>query len=84
MHLPAWFVLLVVLALVLAVAYQLVTHRYGWRIIAYWIVVFAGLLGFELAAETLGLNFTRLGDLRLLPDLMGAGLALSLLWFMGV
>jgi hypothetical protein len=32
----------------------------------------------------LGWNVTRLGDLRLLPDMLGAAAVLAVLWFLGI
>jgi hypothetical protein len=81
---PPWLVLALVLALALAAGYQLVTRRYGWRVLAYWIVILAGILGAEAAAESLGWNVTRLGDLQLLPDMLGAAAVLAVLWFLGI
>jgi K+-transporting ATPase A subunit len=81
---PPWLVFLIVLALTLAFAYQLASRRFGWRIVGYSIVIFAVLLGFEALAEAAGINATRLGDLRLGPDLAGATVALFALWFLGV
>ncbi len=81
---PAWLVFAAVLALALAALYQLATRRYGWRLAAYWLAVLVGILGAEAAAESLGWSFTRFGDLRLLPDLVGAAVILALLWFLGV
>lgn len=81
---PPWLVFAAVLALAFAALYQLATRRYGWRLLAYWAVILVGILAAEAAAESLGWSFTRLGDLRLLPDLAGAAVILALLWFLGV
>lgn len=84
MNLPPWLLFLLLLALTLALAYQLASRRYGWRVLAYWLFIFIGLAGFEALSESAGFNMTRFGDLRLLPDLAGAGATLSVLWFLGV
>ncbi len=81
---PPWLVLLLVVSLALAFGYQLATHRYGWRVLAYWLVTFGALAGFEALAEAAGWNVTRLGDLRLAPDLAGGALAVAALWFLGI
>jgi hypothetical protein len=81
---PPWLVFALALALALAALYQLATRRYGWRVIAYWCVILAGIIGAEVIAEALGWNFTRFGDLRLLPDLIGAIAVIAALWFLGV
>lgn len=81
---PPWLVFSIALALALAAVYQLITRRYGWRVLAYWLLVLAGILAAEVAAEALGWNITRFGDLRLLPDLIGAAIVLAALWFLGV
>ena len=81
---PPWLVFALVLALAAAAFYQIVTRRFGWRVLAYWIVIVAGIMGAEAVAETLGWNFTRFGDLRLLPDLLGASVVMLVLWYLGV
>lgn len=81
---PPWLVFLAAVALALAALYQLASRRFGWRIIAYWIMIFLGLVGAEALSEAAGWSFTRFGDLRLLPDLAGAAVSVSLLWFLGV
>ena len=81
---PPWLVFAVALALALAALYQLVTRRFGWRVVGYWIAVLMGILLAEAIAETLGWDVTRFGDLRLLPDLVGAALVMAALWFLGI
>jgi len=82
--LPPWLLLSLVAALALALAYQLASRRFGWRILAYWSVILSGLLAAEVLSEQLGWNLTRFGDLRLLPDLAGASIVMFLLWFLGL
>jgi hypothetical protein len=82
--LPPWLVLAVVGALTIALIYQLLSRRFGWRIIGYWCLVLIGVLGAEALAEVLGWNFTRLGDLRVGPDLVGALVVIAVLWFLGI
>lgn len=84
MTVPPWLVLLLLVSLALALGYQLASRRYGWRVLGYWIIIFAALVAFEAGAEALGWNMTRFGDLRILPDAAGALLALLVLWFLGV
>jgi len=79
-NVPAWLLFAMVLALTMALGYQLVTRRFGWRIVLYWVVILAGLLGGEAGAESVGLNLVRVGDLRLGPDILSAGLAAFVLW----
>lgn len=81
---PPWLVFAIVLALGLAALYQLATRRFGWRVLAYWVLVLVGIIAAEVGAEALGWNFTRFGDLRLVPDFAGALLVLAALWFLGV
>jgi hypothetical protein len=81
---PPWLVFAVVLALGLAALYQLASRRYGWRMLAYWLLILLGIIVAEVAAESLGWNVTRFGDLRLLPDIAGAIVVLLALWFLGV
>jgi hypothetical protein len=82
--LPPWLVLAIVVALTIALTYQLLSRRFGWRVLGYWLVVLAGVLGAEALAEVLGWNFSRVGDLRLAPDLAGALLVVAALWFLGI
>lgn len=84
MSVPPWLVLAALISLAAALLYQIGTRRYGWRVLAYWLLALCGLLVGETAAESLGLNITRLGDLRLLPDLLGVGLVIAFLWFVGL
>jgi len=81
---PAWLVLALIITLVLALAFQLAARRFGWRVIGYWLFVFLGFIAGEIVAESVGLNWLRVGDLRLLPDLLGAAVALALLWWTGI
>jgi hypothetical protein len=84
MTLPPWLVLALVVALTIALIYQLLSRRFGWRVLGYWLLVLLGILGAEALAEVLGWNFTRVGDLRLGPDLAGALLVVAVLWFLGI
>ena len=81
---PPWLALLLLVSLILALAYQLTTRRFGWRVVIYWAVIFAAVMVFEGLAESLSFNATRLGDVRLVPDLAGGVTALLGLWFLGV
>jgi 4-hydroxybenzoate polyprenyltransferase len=81
---PPWLLLLLVVALVLAIAYQIAVRRFGWRVVLYWSVLFMALLIGEAAAESFGWNISRLGDLRVIPDVVAAAIALAGLWFLGV
>ena len=84
MTVPPWLVLAIVVALTIALMYQLLTRRFGWRVLGYWFGVLVGVLGAEALAEVLGWNFSRVGDLRLAPDLAGALLVVAALWFLGI
>lgn len=84
MTIPAWLILGSALALGLALVYQIACRRFGWRLVAYWLVIFSGFLAMEMAAESFGWNMTRFGDLRLAPDLGGALFVIGLLWFLGI
>ena len=84
MSLPPWLVLAGVCCLVLAASYQLTTRRFGWRVLGYWAAILACFLAAEAASEALGWDVTRLGDLRLAPDLGGAAAAIGVLWLLGV
>jgi len=81
---PPWLLLLLLLSLAIALAYQLVRRSSGRRVIAYWLVVFVALLAFEAGTESLGISLTRFGDLRLLPDMAGGALAVGIMWFLRV
>jgi hypothetical protein len=84
MTLPPWLVLVLIGALTIALIYQLLSRRFGWRVLGYWLLVLIGILGAEALAEVLGWNVTRVGDLRLAPDLAGALLVIVVLWFLGI
>jgi hypothetical protein len=81
---PPWLVFLLLVSLTLALLYQAATRRFGWRIVVYWLLVFAAAAAAEAGAESVGLDVTRFGDLRLLPDLGGAVAVLGSLWFLGL
>jgi hypothetical protein len=77
-------VLALVLSLLVALAYQVASRRFGWRVVAYWLLALAAILGGEALAESLGWNLMRLGDLRLGPDLAMAALVIGVLWLLGI
>jgi hypothetical protein len=81
---PPWLLLVLLVAFILALIYQIASRRYGWRLLLYWVLITTGMLAAEALAEYLGWSFTRYGDLRLLPDLLGAILVLTAFWFLGV
>jgi K+-transporting ATPase A subunit len=81
---PPWLIFLLVTALAIALLYQIVSRRFGWRVLGYWVFIFIGVMAFEALAETAGWNLTRVGDVRMLPDMVGAGLAVAILWFLGI
>ncbi len=66
-----------------ALIYQLIRRTYGWRVVGYWLVIFAGALGAEIVAELAGWEITRFGELRLLPDCLGVVLAVLVLRVLG-
>jgi hypothetical protein len=72
------------IALVLALLYQMATRRFGWRVLGYGVLILAGFLVAEAVAELLGWNVTRFGDVRLLPDVAGAALGVAVLRFLGL
>lgn len=84
MNIPPWLVFALLAALTLALLYQIARRHFGKRLIAYWLLTLAGFLGAEALAEQLGWGVTRLGDLRLLPDMTGSLLVLGLLWILGL
>jgi len=81
---PPWLLLAALLALTIALVYQIASRRFGWRVILYAVVLLAAMLGAEALGESLGWTVTRVGDLRLLPDLVAALLVVVLLWFLGI
>jgi hypothetical protein len=81
---PPWLLLLTLVALVIALTYQLATRRYGWRLLFYWALILLALAGFEAVAESVGWNITRFGDLRVAPDLVGAGLVVAAFRLLGI
>lgn len=81
---PPWLVLALVVSLTIGLLYQLLSRRFGWRILLYWAVILGGWLAAEALAESAGWDITRFGDLRLLPDLVGALVVVAILWFFGM
>jgi hypothetical protein len=81
---PPWLALALAASLAMATLYQICSRRFGWRIMLYWMLIFFGFLAGEVVSESVNWDITRFGELRLLPDLMGAGLILAGLWFLGI
>jgi hypothetical protein len=81
---PPWLIFLLLVALAIALIFQLASRRYGWRVLGYWLVVFIGVVGFEALAESAGWNVTRMGEVRLGPDVAGGVLAAGVLWLLRV
>jgi hypothetical protein len=81
---PPWLVFLLIVSLALALGYQLASRRFGWRLAGYWLLTFLAVTACEALAESMGWDVTRLGDLRLAPDLAGGALAIAVLWFLGI
>jgi hypothetical protein len=81
---PPWLVFLLLMTLALALLYQVLSGRFGWRVLAYWLVLFVAAAAAEAGAESAGLQVSRFGDLRLAPDLGGAVAALGVFWFLGL
>lgn len=77
---PPWLILLLLLSLSLALAYQLLSGRYGWRLLVYWCLIFLAVAACEAGAEAAGVNLTRFGDVRLGADFAGALAVLAALW----
>lgn len=84
MTFPPWLALALLIALTLALMYQIGSRRFGLRLVAYWTAILAGLLVAEVLADSLGWNVTRLGDLRVAPDLAGAAMVMVSLWYLGI
>jgi hypothetical protein len=82
--LPPWLLLALLVSFSVALLYQLVTRRFGWRLITYWVLILAGLIAAEALAETAGWNISRFGELRVIPDAVGVALVLLVLWFLGI
>jgi hypothetical protein len=82
--LPPWLLLAFLIAFALALAYHLANARSGWRVLVYWALILIALLGAEVFSESVGWNFTRLGDLRVAPDLIAALGVICILWLLGL
>ncbi|HZT96141.1 MAG TPA: hypothetical protein VFB34_04815 [Chloroflexota bacterium] len=76
---PAWLYLAVLVSLLVAVVYQILRASSLRRVPLYWLVLLAGLLAAEGAAEAAHLRTPHLGELQLIPDLAGVALAAGLL-----
>jgi hypothetical protein len=81
---PPWLAFALVASLAIALLYQLFSRRVGWRLVLYWLLVLCGFLAGEILAESFDWNVTRFGDLRLLPDLLGAAAILTGLRVLGI
>ncbi len=76
---PPWLLLLAVFALALSFAYQMNRKRSQRFILLYWLVILVFAVAGEVLAESMGSNITRFGDLRLLPDIVFAGVGIGTL-----
>lgn len=77
---PPWLLIAILVALVAALAYQLVTIGSIRRLPLYWLLVLAGLLGGQATAELAHLHSPQLGELQVLPDIGGTLAGVFVLW----
>ena len=78
---PPWLFLALVISLLAASGYQIVRVKSLRRVPIYWIVVFGCFLGAEAAADSAHIALFRLGELAIIPDLVGVALALVAMRF---
>jgi hypothetical protein len=76
---PPWLFLVFLLALLAALGYHIVRVSSLRRVPLYWIVITAAMLGCEAIADSRHLAVVRLGDLALIPDILGLAVALAIL-----
>ncbi|GAC1404450.1 MAG: hypothetical protein NVSMB52_18290 [Chloroflexota bacterium] len=84
MNVPPWLLFLAVLTLTMSLGFQLISRRHGRRLLAYWFLTLVASISCEVFAETSGIEFGRMGDVRLLPDLLGALTVLIIAWFLRI
>ncbi|HEV3310382.1 MAG TPA: hypothetical protein VG815_07680 [Chloroflexota bacterium] len=76
---PPWLFLALLISLLAALGYQIVRVRSLRRVPLYWAVILAAFLLAEAVAESVHLNSPQLGELQVIPDLVGIAAALGLL-----
>lgn len=76
---PPWLFLSLAVSLLAALGYQIGIGRSLRRVPLYWAIILGGFLAGEVLAESLHLDTARMGELQLIPDLIGLGVALALL-----
>jgi hypothetical protein len=77
--LPPWLFLAILVSLLVALGYQIILVRSLKRVPIYWAVVLAGFLVAEAGAESVRLNSPYLGELQVIPDLIGIAFGLLIL-----
>jgi hypothetical protein len=77
--LPAWLYLSLLVSLLASLGYQIVRARSLSRVPLYWVVILAGFLAAEGAAESIHVHSLQLGELQIIPDLIGIAVAVTLL-----
>jgi hypothetical protein len=76
---PPWLVLAIAASLLAAIGYQILRATSLKRVPVYWIVIAAGFLGAEAIADSTKLVIIRLGELAIIPDLVGMLVAICIL-----
>lgn len=76
---PPWLFLALLVTLVAALGYQIIEVRSLRRVPVYWAVILAAFILMEAGAESAHIGTPQLGELQVIPDLLGVGLALGVL-----
>jgi len=76
---PPWLVLALGISLLAALGYQILRLRSLRRVPLYWAVILAAFLAAESLADSSHLGMIRLGELAIIPDLVGIVVAILLL-----
>ncbi len=76
---PPWFVLAVLVSLLAALGYQILRVQSLRRIPLYWIVILGCFLLAEVGADSAHAGLFRLGELAIIPDLLGVAAGMVVL-----
>jgi uncharacterized membrane protein YeaQ/YmgE (transglycosylase-associated protein family) len=81
---PPWLVLALLIALIAALLYQLVRTRSLRRVPFYWVFTLVGFLAAQAGVESANISSPQIGELQIIPDLIGALIAIAILWLLGL
>jgi hypothetical protein len=76
---PPWLFLALLVSLLAALGYQILCIRSLRRLPLYWAICLAGFLLGEALADASTLHTPHLGEIQVIPDLLGVAIAVALL-----